>query len=112
MEKQNTDYIVIKDLGSGLKTNKPGLLRKLKMDIKKAAKYLKENNRVKTLEVKLYSLGDKLISTQQFEIKNTMNEQKIHFKKSLFISKAYFKIKDIYKGSKYKDTAISELDLI
>ena len=31
LEKQNTDYIVIKDLGSGLKTNKPGLKKLLKL---------------------------------------------------------------------------------
>ena len=31
LEKQNTDYIVIKDLGSGLKTNKPGLKKLLNL---------------------------------------------------------------------------------
>ena len=31
LEKQFTDYIVIKDLGSGLKTNKPGLRKLLKL---------------------------------------------------------------------------------
>ncbi len=71
----------------------------------KSRSIFKANNRIKNLEL-LFSDGVKI----NLDLKDTMDLQKIkiepHVTKSI-----KFTIKDVYKGSKYEDTCISELKL-
>ncbi len=71
----------------------------------KSRSIFKTNNRIKNLEI-LLSDG----STLNLDLKDTMDRQQIeiepHVTKSI-----KFIIKDVYKGSKYEDTCISEMKL-
>ncbi len=70
----------------------------------------KQNNRVKKLLLKC----DNEFSETHFRsytLKDTMAMQYIEFDKPIFMNKVEIKIRDIYKGSKYDDTCISEIKL-
>jgi hypothetical protein len=81
----------------------------------KSAASFSENSRVKKLIVKAtrewafdYEEGEEpLIFT--FTLKDTPEIQYLKFKPPVNATEIQIKIADIYKGSKYKDTAVSEI---
>ena len=67
----------------------------------------KRNNRVKTLEVE----GEDG-SEQSFTLTDDMKPEELHFDKPMKTSSLKFRIKGIYAGNTFNDTAISELRIL
>ncbi|HOV64260.1 MAG TPA: hypothetical protein PLG43_10305 [Spirochaetia bacterium] len=78
------------------------------------------NNRVKRMRIEyensLYYEGNpfniKESDSFTFDLQDTMEMQYIESKEPLFMSEIIFTILDVYKGKKWDDTCISEIDII
>lgn len=70
----------------------------------------KENNRVKKLLLKCDNEFNET-HYQLYTLKDTIDMQYIEFDKPIFMNKIKFTIRDVYKGSKWDDTCISEIKI-
>lgn len=65
-----------------------------------------DNNRVKVLELLINE-----ISFGNFTLEDTSKSQIITFNDKIIVNKIAFVIKDVYKGNKWNDTCITEIEL-
>jgi hypothetical protein len=70
----------------------------------------KQNNRIKKFRLK-YDNGLTKSRYVKYTLKDTMAMQYIEFKKPVFMNKLKLQILEVYKGSKYDDTCISEIKI-
>lgn len=70
----------------------------------------KQNNRIKRLRIK-YENGLTRSKRVKYDLKDTMAMQYIEFKEPIFLNKLKIEILDVYKGSKWDDTCISEVKI-
>lgn len=74
----------------------------------KSSNLFKQNNRIKKIEIS-FSNGTSVVKTLK---DNIMGFQKINFSTPVTSKIVKIKILDVYKGSKYNDTCISEIKLL
>lgn len=76
----------------------------------KSRKTYYENNRVKQVRIKTEGVGRQL--GKSYLLKDTMGLQYLEFDYPVCLSGVTVTIEDVYKGSKYDDTPISEIKLV